>query len=319
MIGRSINSRTLNKLYSKTDLPFKITSGEEAIIALRYTFNQYNLLKSQAITHRQTFLEELATAVADANNGKKETILKQLMLHESQRAVSRKLKYTLGKMRQGVSAVEVMNANGEWEVTTKKGEVEQECMRENIRRFTQANNSPSLRDDQVQILGWMGDTNEAVSILEGGPLPHNLDPLLARLTPYLKRPNNTSNEYTIPTDILKADYEHAWKRCREFTSTGTSGLHFGHFQASINDITLLELDRRLLEISFQTGHIMKRWKQGIDVMIPKKIGSLRASQLRTIVLMEPDFNLINKNQSIAAEQFGSRKAKSAITHAIINN
>ena len=73
---------------------------------------------------------------------------------------------------------------------------------------------------------------------------------------------------------------------------------------------------------------MTRWKQGIDVMIPKKIGSLRASQLRTIVLMEPDFNFINKimgrrvmdyaekNQSIAAEQFGSRKIKSAITHAI---
>jgi hypothetical protein len=66
---------------------------------------------------------------------------------------------------------------------------------------------------------------------------------------------------------------------------------------------------------------MKRWKQGIDVMIPKKLGSLRASQLRTIVLMEPDFNLINKimgrrimayaekHQSIAAEQFGSRKVK----------
>ena len=89
-----------------------------------------------------------------------------------------------------------------------------------------------------------------------------------------------------------------------------------------------EIDRCLLEISFQTGIGPQRWKQGIDVMIPKKVGSLRAGQLRTIVLMEPDFNLINKImgrrlmanaekfQSVAPEQFGSRKRKSAINHAV---
>ncbi len=55
---------------------------------------------------------------------------------------------------------------------------------------------------------------------------------------------------------------------------------------------------------------------------------MRASQLRTIVLMEPDFNYINKilgrrlmrnaelHRSVAPEQIGSRKNKSAIIHAI---
>jgi hypothetical protein len=63
-------------------------------------------------------------------------------------------------------------------------------------------------------------------------------------------------------------------------------------------------------------------------MIPKKADSKKAEQLRVICLMEPDFNYMNKwmgkitmanaevYESIATEQFGSRKHKSAIQHAL---
>jgi hypothetical protein len=60
----------------------------------------------------------------------------------------------------------------------------------------------------------------------------------------------------------------------------------------------------------------------------KKVNSLRAENLRTIVLMEADFNFLNKiigrrimanaeaARSIAEERFGSRKQKSSILHAL---
>jgi Reverse transcriptase (RNA-dependent DNA polymerase) len=63
-------------------------------------------------------------------------------------------------------------------------------------------------------------------------------------------------------------------------------------------------------------------------MIPKKSGSIRVDKLRTIVLMEADFNFMNKligkrimrmaekANSIAPEQFGSRRMKSSIMHAV---
>jgi Reverse transcriptase (RNA-dependent DNA polymerase) len=63
-------------------------------------------------------------------------------------------------------------------------------------------------------------------------------------------------------------------------------------------------------------------------MIPKKTDSLRAENLRTIMLMEADFNMLNKiigrrimsnaesANSIAPEQFGSRKNKGSILHAL---
>ncbi len=259
-------------------------------------------------------------------NGTKETILRQLQLHEEQRSVARKIKYTLGKNRSGVSAVEYLTDQGSWEVTIDKLKIEEECIQDNVRRFTQANASPSLRDDQVQILGWTANTDSAYRILHGeGNMVEGLDPAIARLAPFLVQPTGMES---ISTTIPREEYDYAWTRCREFTSTGTSGLHFGHFKASTLDPAMGELDRWMVEISFRYGFAPQRWKQGIDVMIPKKIGSLKASQLRTIVLMEPDFNYVNKifgrrlmrNAEkfgmVAPEQFGSRKKKSAILHAV---
>jgi hypothetical protein len=105
-------------------------------------------------------------------------------------------------------------------------------------------------------------------------------------------------------------------------------LHFGHFKASCKDIKLMNMDKWFIEVSLQTGYSLKRWKTGIDVMIPKKSDSLRVDKLRMIVLMEPDFNFMNKiigkrvmhqaerAGSIAPEQFGSRKSKNSIENAI---
>ena len=124
------------------------------------------------------------------------------------------------------------------------------------------------------------------------------------------------------------EYRWMWHRGREFTSCGISGLHFGHFQASSNDPEIGAMDKWFIEVALRTGYSLQRWRKGIDVMIPKKVDSIRVDKLRTIVLLEPDFNFTNKiigkrvmanaerAQSIAPEQFGSRKNKSAIIHAV---
>ena len=85
-----------------------------------------------------------------------------------------------------------------------------------------------------------------------------------------------------------------WHRSREFTSCGISGLHFGHFQASSNDFDIGTMDKWFIEVALRTGYSLRRWRIGIDVMIPKKVDSIRVDKLRTIVLLEPYFNFTNK-------------------------
>jgi Reverse transcriptase (RNA-dependent DNA polymerase) len=130
----------------------------------------------------------------------------------------------------------------------------------------------------------------------------------------------------IETRLTDEEFCSEWHKCREYTSCGKSGIHFGHFKASCQNVKSREVDWILAEIPLRTGYSMSRWQVGIDVMIPKK-NNHRAASLRTIVLMETDFNFLNKiigkrvmrhaeqMDTIAPEQYGSRKNKSALLHA----
>jgi hypothetical protein len=66
------------------------------------------------------------------------------------------------------------------------------------------------------------------------------------------------------------------EKSKEYTSSGSSGIHFGHFKAGCEDLEISMFDKWFLELSMATGYSLERWHRGIDVMIPKKKGSLRA-------------------------------------------
>jgi hypothetical protein len=53
----------------------------------------------------------------------------------------------------------------------------------------------------------------------------------------------------------------------------------------------------MASIPQRSGYAYKGWCKGVDVMIPKKVDSIQAGELRTIVLFEPDFNFTNKDVS----------------------
>ncbi len=328
LFNKMVNSRTLKKMFAKTQFESPVLTGVEATLLLRAQYNELNLLKSKATQLRGNFLTELAERKAAEGEGTTETILKQLLLREEQRMVSRAVKRTLSKSRCGVTAIEALNSQGEWTIFTDKLTIERGCIQENIARFTQASHLPIMSADSIRHIGWFAETSTSQNIIQGSLSNEDtqqLDPSLQRLIPYLRRPAQVRD---VSCKISTSQYIYEWSKGREFTATGKSNVHFGHFKASCRDNTLLELDRWMAEISFCSGYVLHRWTKGIDVMIPKKNNSLRADQLRTIVLMEADFNFLNKlagkrimanaeeASSIAEEQFGSRKAKGAINHAI---
>ena len=84
----------------------------------------------------------------------------------------------------------------------------------------------------------------------------------------------------------------------------------------------------MANIPFLSGYLSSRWQQGINVMLEKKRGNFRVDKLRTILLYEADFNMNNKHAgrdvmskveralTLAKEQYGSRKRKSSISHAL---
>jgi Reverse transcriptase (RNA-dependent DNA polymerase) len=198
-------------------------------------------------------------------------------------------------------------------------------MMETQNSFTQASNTPSLLPSQILELGWTVDTPNAKAKLSDNihHQAHALHETIVDLAPFLATPAAIRRLGHISSEITQEYYRATWNKCREFKS----GLNFGHFIASCSDDLLTDIDRKLLEISMTNGIILQRWTQAIDVMISKKTDSIQVSKLRTLMLFEPDWNLLNKIMAsrtmiqaetataIAPEQYGSRRNKSAIIHA----
>ena len=124
------------------------------------------------------------------------------------------------------------------------------------------------------------------------------------------------------------EYCASWAKMTEDKSC-LPGIHTAHIKCLDPESKAAEVMSRLALIPLMTGYAPQYWRQGIDSMIPKKVtGELRPEKLRLILLMDSRFNHNNKligkkimeygekHALLAQEQFGSRKAKSAIEHAV---
>lgn len=225
-----------------------------------------------------------------------------------------------------VTSVSAPYNEGEWTTITEKLDIEKACQQENIRRFTQANDTPALLPDQINLLGWTADSEISNRILLGYEDPQ-LHPTINKLVKYLKLHDSILQEGYIPATITMDEFIESWRKCKEYTTLGKLGIHFGHFKASSMDLVLTEIDTIMINICLSTGYSLRCWLTGIDVMIPKKVDSQQMDNLRTIVLLEADFNFIckfigkrvmhnaEKHNNITQEQYDSRKRKSSIIHA----
>ena len=144
----------------------------------------------------------------------------------------------------------------------------------------------------------------------------------------MKIPESVQIRGEIDTYIDSASWKDSWKAAKENTSSGPSGLHFGHFKADALVPHLAELDATMANIPIITGYTPKRWRRGLNVMIEKKEGGMNVEKMRIILLYEADFNQVNKivakrlmdraeeEKALAPEQYGSQKGKSAIQHLL---
>jgi hypothetical protein len=121
----------------------------------------------------------------------------------------------LGIFRQGVTALEILTDLG-WEMTINKEDSEYGCIQENIKRFTQANDTPPMKPSQFELLGWTACSDVAENILEGNfSLEHNnLHPAIERMLPYYKTPKTISDRGLISSSISTEEFIQGWKRSR---------------------------------------------------------------------------------------------------------
>jgi hypothetical protein len=144
----------------------------------------------------------------------------------------------------------------------------------------------------------------------------------------------TDKEHALPKitgKITKDEFQAAFKKVAERTSSSPSGLHYTIWKCLARDYDeLASWLALMMSMPFEFGFVNNRWTKNIDVMLEKKKGVRKIHMLRIIALLEADFNTALKvifarkmmwNAELAGlneEQWGSRRDRMALDPAMRN-
>jgi hypothetical protein len=91
-------------------------------------------------------------------------------------------------------------------------------------------------------------------------------------------------------DTTVGDFMSFLTTAREATSFSKSGRHFSHYRASCNDMSLVELHVKTVNIAACHRQPLHRWQQGVTVLLEKVVRTIHIDRLKAICLLEVDFN-----------------------------
>jgi hypothetical protein len=283
-------------------------------------FSEYKEARKEANSWRSEFQDSLMAARAQKHGTTVETEIKKQKQNEKQRRMGRNVRRMLGKTRGGpLMKLYDYDKNGKRVELTTKPEVEKPCIRENERRFGQAEDTPFMQPPLLDKFGYTAATQAGEDVLQGTyRVPDSVDAYTRTFLGFLKLPPNFVPPNDAATIITPEENRKAWSRQSERTASESTGLHFGHYKTAIQDNELCAFDAAMRSIPYHFGFSPKPWQRITDFQILKKLGVWDVSKTRTVQLMMADFNINNKKlgrdmmtaaedkKTIPREQYGSR-------------
>jgi hypothetical protein len=197
---------------------------------------------------------------------------------------------------------------------TLQEDIDRTLLEVNESKTWASDNTPFMQGQLLQDFGYQQNTTAHEQVLQGTyVIPETCHPATAILIRGLARPTSTKEgkQFKARTHITTEDHIKGWKKQKERTSGGMSGLHFGHYKAHLQDRELAAFDASMRSVAYTTGHALNRWKKGLDVQLLKKPNDFQATNLRTILLLEPDHNMNNKAIGSDAMRAGERQVAHA--------
>ncbi len=94
--------------------------------------------------------------------------------------------------------------------------------------------------------------------------------------------------------ILQERWQQRRKKVKEDTSLSQSGLHFGHYTAGTDCDYISQFHVLRVSLTLKKGIVLEWWSKGLSVMLETMFGVRLVSKLWAILLMEADFNTMNK-------------------------
>jgi exonuclease III len=286
------------------------------------------------------------------------TILRRLKKAEDLKQLWKKLKAVRSKDKsQGVVRLEIPQDEtidpkkcNDWQIVDIPTEIVRHLQQRNRNHFGQAHGTPFTIPPLSDHLGFSGDGEAALEMLNGTYDAGTLDESVQLLISHLKYINGIAADTCRPT-ITDAEFCGKLRVWRESTSTSPSGLHLGHYKALVakhsfttnahdSDLTEEFINRRdeinrkqealrrvrlsLINYALERGYSYKRWQDIVNSVLFKDPDNVRLHRTRIIHIYEADFNLaMGLKWRVATQQaedlkalndgqYGSRTSRSAI-------
>ena len=163
------NTKKLIRLGKQLKIKEKESGNIESVIRKRKeAYQKWKQLTENAESMRMKWLEDLAESLEAKGKGKKAKILQTLIFRERQKRCFKRLKRILSSnITTGVTTVKYTSTDGNTVECMEKEAIESACLKENHRRFTQANNTTFASEEVATMLDRLGVNNIADDILSG--------------------------------------------------------------------------------------------------------------------------------------------------------
>jgi hypothetical protein len=195
----------------------------------------------------------------------------------------------------GTSRIIAPDAAGNRVEYTSKEDIEEGCNGGNSRCFSQTAGTPFMTQLFFKDFGYLAQGTATSSVLDGTYLPApGTDIYAVKLLKQLKMDPAVANAPPMKVVFSIQQHIRGWKKAREFTASAPTGLTFLHFISAAYDPILASFDTTMVNIPYATGYSSLRWQSGSNICIHKSVASLRVDKLRTILLLDQEFNHINK-------------------------
>jgi hypothetical protein len=175
-------------------------------------------------------------------------------------------------------------------------DVEQAIQRECEVRFSLAHSAPIMTTLLGERLCYLLDEELARSIITGMyDISSDMDPATKLILEEIgklgiKIVNGEGSKIVITPE----DFKRFWRKVEEFTSSSMSGVHYGHYEAAIQDALSTEILAQQLTMIARSGILPENWSIGLQVMLEKIAGVCLVEKLRAIQKYEANFNCYNQ-------------------------
>jgi hypothetical protein len=171
---------------------------------------------------------------------------------ERQRRQGRSLRQLKNKAQSSVTQVFITTSDGSRMECNSKQEIEDACIEENHRRFSQTNDTPPMEEWIVEAVGYCAESPGGQEILDGTfVIPPTCNPYLAKLINGMRMPEIVRRLEPISTHISTKTHISGWRRQKERTASTQSDLNFSDHIAATFHFGMTEIDRLFRQIPYK--------------------------------------------------------------------